>query len=101
MSEQLLTPKISSDGQSEDTKYSNTGNHPKTQKQKTAVLKAFEETPKTMLQAAAISGVMRSNICYYMKEFRQAGQIEFIRFGLCPLTKHRAGFYVRKEVVCK
>ena len=67
-----------------DTKY-------RTQKQ--AVFNAFSKHPKTMLMVAVETGIMRSNITWYVKEFREQNLIKLMYKKLCPLTKCRAGFY--------
>lgn len=54
---------------------------------------AFKERPKTMLQVSVETGILRANICRYVDEMRDRGQIQVVRRGLCPLTKDRAGFY--------
>lgn len=63
------------------------------QAQMMRVFKAFADEPKTMLQVSFETGILRANICRYVAEWRQEGKIKVIRFGLCPITKHRAGFY--------
>lgn len=54
---------------------------------------AFRGTPKTMLQVSIESGILRANICRYIAEMLDKGQIQVVHNGLCPLTKTRAGFY--------
>lgn len=63
------------------------------QAQMKRVFKAFAAEPKTMLQVSFETGILRANICRYVSEWRQEGKIQVIRFGLCPISKHRAGFY--------
>lgn len=63
------------------------------QAQMKRVFRAFAAEPKTMLQVSFETGILRANICRYVAEWRQEGKIQVIRFGLCPITKHRAGFY--------
>ena len=38
----------------------------------------FSTRPKTMLEVSAETGIRRANVC---------------RYGLCPISKYRAGFY--------
>jgi hypothetical protein len=53
----------------------------------------FKERPKTMLEVSIETGILRANICRYKAEMEEKGQIQLIRKGLCPITRHRAGFY--------
>lgn len=48
--------------------------------------------PKTMLQVSIETGILRANICRYVGEMRKRNQIQIVHRGLCPITKHRAGF---------
>lgn len=67
--------------------------------QRKRVYKAFSERPKTMLQVAQETNILRASICRYISEWRKYNRIELVKFGLCPITKHRAGFYYTgKEV---
>lgn len=63
------------------------------------VYKSFSERPKTMLQVATETNILRANICRYVAEWKKENSIELIKFGICPISKHRAGFYYAgKEV---
>lgn len=57
------------------------------------VYKAFTEKPKTMLQASKEADVRRANICRYVAKWRKADKIGVAKYGVCPVSKHRAGFY--------
>ena len=57
------------------------------------VYQCFSTGPKTMLQVAHLTGIERANICRYVAELRKSDRISFIKYGLCPISKHRAGFY--------
>ncbi len=48
--------------------------------------------PKTMLQVATETGIFRANICRYLRTFRKRGQIQLIRIGVCPISKHKQVF---------
>jgi len=54
--------------------------------QKKTVFKAFQEHPKTMLQVANQTGIMRSNICRYVAKWKKADRIQVLYFGVCPVT---------------
>lgn len=49
--------------------------------------------PKTMLEVSAETGIRRANVCRYVGKLRMRGQIAVVRYGLCPISKYRAGFY--------
>lgn len=63
------------------------------QAQMKRVFRAFAAEPKTMLQVSFETGILRANICRYVAKWRRQRKIQVVRFGLCPITKHRAGFY--------
>lgn len=80
-----LTPQISHDSSSKDTKFS-------TQYQR--VKHCFSSlTPKTMLMVSIETGIMRANICRYIAEMRKEGIIEPIYKGICRISKHGATFH--------
>jgi hypothetical protein len=58
-----------------------------------AVFQSFFESPKTMKEADADSGIMRENICRYVRTFRQSKSIVVIRKRFCKVTKHLANEY--------
>ena len=62
-------------------------------KQLKTVYNSFLESPKTMLQVAIETGILRANICRYVRTFRKLDKIAIVRIGYCPITKHKAGFY--------
>lgn len=61
--------------------------------QKRRVLSAFS-TPKTMLEVSVETGILRANICRYIAQFQRDNKIELNYYGLCPVSKYRAGFYL-------
>lgn len=62
------------------------------QAQMKVVFRAFSERPKTMLMVTVETGVLRANICRYVAEWRKENRIDEVKKGLCPISKHRAGF---------
>lgn len=50
------------------------------------VYNVFKEKPMTMLEADFVSGVMRSNICWYIDELIEQGRIAMIRKRKCTIT---------------
>lgn len=63
------------------------------QAQTQRVFAALYRQPKTMLMASIETGVLRSNICRYVAEWERQDNIRKVRKGICPISKHRAGFY--------
>ena len=64
--------------------------------QKRRVFKAFAERPKTMREVSTETGVIRSNICQFIADFREAKTVTVVRRELCPITGNRANFYLTK-----
>ena len=56
------------------------------------VYKAFFEAPKTMLMVSNETGILRANICRYVRTFRQSDNIAEVKKDLCKISNHRAGF---------
>jgi hypothetical protein len=63
------------------------------------VYQSLKECPKTMLQVSIETGILRANICRYIAEMEDKGQIQVIRKGYCPYTHFRAGFYSTDDVL--
>lgn len=61
--------------------------------QKRRVFEAFFEKPKTMLEVEAETGIMRSNICYYVRDFLLEKRIKRLYTGFCSITRMPAGRY--------
>lgn len=57
------------------------------------VFAALYKQPKTMLMVSVETGILRANICRYVAEWRKTRSIRFVKYGICPISKHRAGFY--------
>ncbi len=72
-------------------------NHFATQKQK--VYHAFADCPKTMLMVAVETNILRANICQYVAQWETEGRISLVKSGICPISKHRAGFYANQTTV--
>ena len=84
-SNQLNSPKVfSHKGQDKD-------NHFETQMKR--VFEAFKRKPSTMLMVSIETGILRANICRYVAEWEKENRICIVRKGICPISKHRAGFY--------
>ena len=84
-SNQLNSPKVfSHKGQGKDKHF---------QGQKQRVFTAFLRHPKTMLAVSIETDILRANICRYVAEWEKENRICIVRKGICPISKHRAGFY--------
>lgn len=85
MKNSLNTPeKPLKEGQNEGTKI---------QAQMKRVFAALYRQPKTMLMVSIETGILRANICRYVAEWEKENRICIVRKGICPISKHRAGFY--------
>ena len=71
-------------GQGKDTHF---------QAQKQRVFTAIYRQPKTMLMVSIETGILRANLCRYFAEWEKENRICIVRKGICPISKHRAGFY--------
>ena len=63
------------------------------QAQMKRVFAALYRQPKTMLMVSIETGILRANICRYVAEWGKENSIKVVRKGICPISKHRAGFY--------
>jgi|688.fasta_scaffold99034_5 hypothetical protein len=57
------------------------------------VFAAFERNPSTMLMVSIQTGILRANICRYVSIWKRQGKIKHLKFGLCKISKHPAGYY--------
>ena len=84
-SNQLNSPKVfSHKGQGKSTHF---------QAQMKRVFAALYRQPKTMLMVEIETGIMRSNITRYVAKWEKENRICIVRKSICPISKHRAGFY--------
>ena len=84
-SNQLNSPKVfSHKGQGKDKHF---------QAQMQRVFTALYKQPKTMLMVSVETGILRANICRYVANWQKRNCIEVVKKGICPISKHRAGFY--------
>jgi hypothetical protein len=80
----ISTPFNSLNSQAKDTKFID---------QLNKVYNVFFERPSTMKEVDIVCGVMRENICWYVRTLRKAGKIYLINKRACKVTKHTAGEY--------
>ena len=65
--------------------------HFQTQMQR--VFAALYRQPKTMLMVSIETSILRASICRYVAKWEKENRICIVRKGICPISKHRAGFY--------
>lgn len=61
------------------------------------VYEAFKDKPKTRLEVALETNILRGNVCYFVRDLQKLKQIAVIRKGKCPITKHKAEFLSTDE----
>tara|TARA_R110002096_G_scaffold114977_4_gene249149 strand:- start:1637 stop:1951 length:315 start_codon:yes stop_codon:yes gene_type:complete len=66
------------------------------QAQKKRVFEALYRQHKTILMVFVETGILRANICRYVAQWEKQNCIRIVRKGICPISKHRAGFYTVK-----
>ena len=57
------------------------------------VYKLLQKHTLTMLQVAERTGILRANICRYVRTLRKAEKIAVVKIDYCPITNHKAGYY--------
>ena len=63
------------------------------QTQMKIVFESFKQ-PKTMLMVEIETGIMRSNVTWYVDELRRTNRIEEVRKGTCKVSNYsNVGFY--------
>lgn len=75
---QINAPSVSVYGNNKDTKIN--------QLQK--VYSTLFVRPMTRLEVAQLTGIERANVCRYVAELRKQNNVEVVRLGVCPITKH-------------
>jgi hypothetical protein len=61
------------------------------------VYDAFMDKPMTMLEADNYTGIMRSNICWYINHLKEQGRIVLIKKRKCSVTGFEAGEYTANK----
>lgn len=58
------------------------------------VFNAFFECPKTMKEVSKETGVMRANICWYVRYFKSQNKITLVDYRKCNVTSYsKVGTY--------
>jgi hypothetical protein len=61
------------------------------------VYAAFFEQPKTMLMVERETGIMRSNVCWYVRKWRNLDRIHIVKLGICPESKYSGVQYLTTD----
>jgi hypothetical protein len=70
--------------------------------QRRIVFEAFSEQPMTMLMAEAKTGIMRSNICWFVSFWEETNSIIRLFNAKCQISNHVAGYYsTNPELISK
>jgi hypothetical protein len=62
------------------------------QSQKIKVFESLKEKPKTRLQVSFETNILRGNICYFVRDFRNLHKVAVYKKGIDPLTGHKAEY---------
>jgi len=63
------------------------------------VYNSFKERPKTTLEVAIETGVLRNCITWHVAEMEARGLIQVVKKALDPFTRFKAGFYSTDETL--
>jgi hypothetical protein len=61
--------------------------------QEKRIISALYRQPKTMLMVAHETGIERANICRIIARLKKSKRVHLVKFGLCNVSKHKAGYY--------
>lgn len=57
------------------------------------VFAVFAVKPSTMLMVSKETGIERANICRFISLWQKQNRVWLLRFNLCQISKHKAGYY--------
>lgn len=57
------------------------------------VFKELKKEPQTMLQVSVSTGILRANICRYIRTLKKRKQVAVTKVGKCRISKHKAQFF--------
>lgn len=57
------------------------------------VFKELKKEPQTMLQVSVSTGILRANICRYIRTLRKRKQVAVTKVDKCRLSKHKAQYF--------
>ncbi len=65
------------------------------------VEECFSESPKTMLQVAIETGILRANVCRHVATLRKSGRIQVHHYGMDAKTRCQAAFLTTDTTLFK
>lgn len=65
------------------------------------VMECFAESPKTMLQVAFETGILRANVCRHVATLRKSGNIQVHHKRIDSFTHHPASFLTTNPALFK
>jgi len=57
------------------------------------VYRELKKEPQTMLQVSVKTGILRANICRYIRTLRKRKQVAVTKVGKCKISKHKAQYF--------
>lgn len=57
------------------------------------VFKELKKEPKTMLEVSVRTGVLRANICRYIRTLKKRKQVAVTKVDKCRISKHKAQYF--------
>ena len=57
-----------------------------------AVYNELKKKPQTMLEVSANTGILRANICRYIRTLKKRKQVAVTKVDKCRLSKHKAQY---------
>jgi ribosomal protein S17E len=63
------------------------------------VFQELKKEPQTMLQVSVKSGILRANICRYIRTLRKRKQVAVTKVDKCPLSNHKAQFFTTDKAL--
>lgn len=57
------------------------------------VFKELKKEPQTMLQVSVKTGILRANICRYIRTLRKRKQVAVTKVSKCKISKHKAQYF--------
>lgn len=64
-----------------------------------AVFQELRNEPQTMLQVSVKTGILRANICRYIRTLRKRKKVAVTKISKCPITKHKAQFFTTNKAL--
>ena len=59
----------------------------------------LKREPQTMLEVSVKTGVLRANICRYIRTLRKQNKVAATKIGKCSISKNEAHFYATNQAM--